>query len=66
MIYKLWKTLSPSKIGKHCQGIYIDFSMRIYLDLRAHNKFKMLDLFISVNFCFKPQTKYHLGTHQYL
>jgi len=30
------------------------FPIRTYLGLQAHNKFKIIDLFISINLCFKP------------
>jgi hypothetical protein len=42
------------------------FPTRIYLGIRARNKFKILDLFMSVNLYFKPYTDHRLGAHQYL
>jgi hypothetical protein len=40
--------------------------IRIYPGIRAHKKFKMLYLFMSVNFYFEPWTDHRLGTYQHL
>jgi hypothetical protein len=45
------KYFCHSGLMSHVRAPTWILSMRIYLNIRAHNKFEMLDLFISINLC---------------